>query len=203
VARIAVLDANVLWPQHLRDFLIRAAIFDMYRAAWTDRILEEMRNSLIRERRVGPQQIERTVRLMRENGAHFMVTGYEDLIPVMTNDEKDRHVLAAAVRAGADTIVTANAKHFPLASREKYGIELHKPDAFLGELWETDAGTMAGVIVSMAAGLKKPPMTSEDLIENLAKQAPNFAKRVLDSAELSAAIVRARDGIPTPSYRLM
>lgn len=42
MARIAVLDANVLWPQYLRDTLLRAAAFDMYRGAWTDRILNEI-----------------------------------------------------------------------------------------------------------------------------------------------------------------
>jgi predicted nucleic acid-binding protein len=34
--------------------------------------------------------------------------GYERLIPAMANDRKDRHVLAAAVAAGAALIVTAN-----------------------------------------------------------------------------------------------
>lgn len=47
MARVAVLDANVLWPQYLRDCLLRASIADLYRAAWTDRIIEEMRRSLL------------------------------------------------------------------------------------------------------------------------------------------------------------
>jgi predicted nucleic acid-binding protein len=41
------------------------------------------------------------------------VEGYEALIPSMANDPKDRHVLAAAVRCGADVIVTFNLQHFP------------------------------------------------------------------------------------------
>ena len=32
--------------------------------------------------------------------------GYEPLIPVMENDPKDRHVLAAAVRTRSEVIVT-------------------------------------------------------------------------------------------------
>jgi predicted nucleic acid-binding protein len=40
------------------------------------------------------------------------VTGHEPLIAAMKNDEKDRHVVAAAVKAGAQVIVTSNLKHF-------------------------------------------------------------------------------------------
>ena len=36
--------------------------------------------------------------MMREAFIDAEVTGYQNLIPVMTNNAKDRHVLAAAVR---------------------------------------------------------------------------------------------------------
>lgn len=45
-----------------------------------------------------------------------MVKDYEGLIPAMTNHEKDRHVLAAAVRANAELVVTDNKKDFPLSA---------------------------------------------------------------------------------------
>ncbi len=50
---------------------------------------------------------------IREHFGEAWVEGYEDLIPSMTNHDKDRHVLAAAVRSGAETIVTYNLKDFP------------------------------------------------------------------------------------------
>src|SRR5947209_5547480 len=125
MALIALLDANVLWPQALRDTLIRAAIWDLYRPAWTLQILDEMSRSLVRAGRVERTRIDRTVQLMRENCPHFLVEGYEGLIPEMRNNEKDRHVLAAAVRVQANTIVTSNTRHFPSAARDPYGIELH------------------------------------------------------------------------------
>jgi hypothetical protein len=34
------------------------------------------------------------------------ITGYEQLVDSMTNDLKDRHVLATAVRGGAELLVT-------------------------------------------------------------------------------------------------
>lgn len=41
------------------------------------------------------------------------VAGYELLVDGMTNDPKDRHVLAAAVRANAEVVVTFNIRDFP------------------------------------------------------------------------------------------
>jgi hypothetical protein len=60
-----------------------------------------------------------------------LVTSYDGLIPNMKNDEADRHVLAAAVTAGADVIVTENIKHFPIAACEPFGIEIQTADEFL------------------------------------------------------------------------
>jgi predicted nucleic acid-binding protein len=201
MARIALLDANVLWPQYLRDALIRAAVFDLYQAAWTDQIIEEMCNSLVRKGRVPPAQIDRTVGFMRGACPQFMVTGYEDLIPAMTNDVKDRHVLAAAVCAGADTIVTINRKHFPPRSRAPYGIDLHSPDQFPLELWDTSEQRMAQMLVDMAAGLARPPLTVQELVGVLGKHAPRFARRALASGELEAAVEDAEAGIPPSPYR--
>jgi len=199
MARIAVLDANVLWPQYLRDTLLRAAAFDMYRGAWTDRILNEMRNSLLRESRVPPEQIDRASRLMQQGFPHFMVEGYEDLISIMTNDEKDRHVLAAAVCVGADTIVTNNRKDFPPQSREQYGIDLDSPDEFLADLWLTDVGRMARMLVAMASGLMRPPLTVQQLVgEVLRKHAPTFAEMALASDDLEVALQAERAGVPLP-----
>lgn len=136
---IALLDANVLWPAALPCLLIRAAIRGLYRPMWTEKILEEMAQSLLREGRVTRERIERTVRLMKSRVPHALVEGYEKLIPVMRNDPKDRHVLAAAVRGGAGTVVTRNVRHFDAASRAPYDIDVHAPDAFLLDLWDLNA----------------------------------------------------------------
>jgi hypothetical protein len=49
----------------------------------------------------------------------------------LTNHPKDRHVLAAAIRSSAQTIVTFNLKHFPIAALEQYDLEALHPDEFL------------------------------------------------------------------------
>jgi hypothetical protein len=128
----AVLDANAIWSAALRDTLLRAAEAGLYSPLWTARILEEMARSLKEKRPdLSERAIDRTVaRMLSEfNGA--LIEGYEHLIPVMQNNEGDRHVLAAAVHTNADVIITWNLRHFPEAARAPYGIRLRSPDEFL------------------------------------------------------------------------
>jgi hypothetical protein len=86
------------------------ALTDLYRAKWTDAIHEEwMRNVRKDYPDITQAQVERVRDLMNAHVRDCLVTGYEDLIGALTlPDPDDRHVLAAAIRAGADVIVTTN-----------------------------------------------------------------------------------------------
>jgi len=84
---------------------------------------------------VTPEQASRRVGLMRAAlGAEALIDGFDDLIEQVRCDPKDRHVLAAAVRGGADTIVTCNLKDFPDEAGAPYGIGICHPDSFLVQL---------------------------------------------------------------------
>lgn len=72
---------------------------------WTAAILEEVERSLVAKRTDGGR-IRRRFKMLREHFPDWEIEGYAALVPVMTCDETDRHVLAA-VCAGADQIVSA------------------------------------------------------------------------------------------------
>lgn len=99
-----VLDTCVLFPNYLRDTLLRTAEAELYEPLWSAEILEELRRNIadkVSADKVSADKARVLVETMAGAFPDSLVTGYGRLIPVMTNDPKDRHVLAAAVRGQA------------------------------------------------------------------------------------------------------
>jgi len=113
-----------------------------------------------------------------------MVSGHERLIGSMRNDEKDRHVAAAAVKAKAEVIVTSNVRDF---RHLPPGIEAMRPDEFLCWLFDASPDAIRRVLQEQAADLRRPPMTVEDVLERPERVAPRFA-----------ALVRSKPGRVRP-----
>lgn len=112
---VVVYDANVLYPSTLRDVLIRVGVARLVHPKWTDRILDEVfRNLRANRPDLDPERLDRTRRLMNDAIRDVTVTGYEHLISRLDlPDLNDRHVLAAAIHAEAQVIVTRNLRDFP------------------------------------------------------------------------------------------
>jgi hypothetical protein len=96
VAFPAFLDTCVLFPQYLNDTLLTQAAAGTYRPLWSKGVLDELAGALGRETQMSPQQVEHRLNRMRKAFPDAEVVGYEHLVDGMANDEKDRHVLAAA-----------------------------------------------------------------------------------------------------------
>lgn len=174
---VALLDANVLWNSTLRDTLVRAQRAKIYRALWTREILDEFVTSLKRQRPdLDPGRIDRTRSLLLEEFPLSLVREFDDLIPSMLNDLGDRHVLAAAIRGGANTVVTLNVRHFPDYACHPHRIEVKTPDHFLCQLFESDQSKLTDVLKAQAAGLARPPMSPVELVGALGLVAPGFAR---------------------------
>src|SRR5271166_4581634 len=106
----------------LRDLLMRLALTDLFQARWTDRIHDEWTRSVLGNRPdITPESLARCRQLMDEHVPDCLVTGYEALISTLSlPDPDDRHVLAAAVHAGAGYIVTFNLDDFPASVLEQF-----------------------------------------------------------------------------------
>ena len=52
-----VFDTNVLFPQSLRDLLIRLSMKDLFRAKWSLKILDELKKSLLEKDRLHAEKL--------------------------------------------------------------------------------------------------------------------------------------------------
>jgi hypothetical protein len=160
----------------LLDYSIRLAQRDLCAVRWTAAILEEAQRNLIANRG-DEDRIRRRFKALREHFEDWEIIGYEDLIPSMTCDKKDRHVLAAAIRGGVNQIVSANVKDFPATSLAPYDIDVVTPDDFLLNALHMYPKDTVGALHEQASALRRPAMTVETLLGGLARcGAPRFAQ---------------------------
>jgi hypothetical protein len=167
-----VLDACVLIPMPLADTLLRLAGGPrLFLPKWTDQIMAEVSRNLQGNFGVTAEQAAYRESEIRRHFGEAWVEGYEDLIPSMTNHEKDRHVLAAAVRCGAETIVTYNLKDFPRSALAPYSITAQGPSTFLKNLYELDSDAVLHTLDQQAAAIDK---SYDYLLDRLRVNVPGF-----------------------------
>jgi predicted nucleic acid-binding protein len=172
MAFIAVYDACVLYPSTLRDLLIRIAQSGLVQAKWTDAILDETFRSLIRDRPdLDPAKLQRTRELMAGAVRDVLVVGYEPLIEAVTlPDPGDRHVLAAAIRARAQLIVTHNLRDFPAECLTPWDVEAISPDDFVRAQIDLDRDIVYAAITRIADSWRNPPGSVNDVLAQLERE---------------------------------
>ncbi|GAA2157711.1 PIN domain-containing protein [Pedococcus bigeumensis] len=166
---VVVYDANVLYPSTLRDLLIRIAQTGLVQAKWTDQILDEVFTNLRANRPdLDPARLDRTRDLMNRAVRDCRVTGYESLIEGLPlPDPDDRHVLAAAIRARAQVIVTNNLADFPADALQTWDIEAKSPDDFVLDQLDLNRDAVYGAVQRIADSWTNPPGTVADIIAAL------------------------------------
>lgn len=169
MARIVLYDACVLYPAPLRDLLMQLALTDLFQARWTDAIHDEWTRSVLADRLdVTPESLARCRRLMDEHVPDCLVTGYEPLILTLTlPDPDDRHVLAAAIHGGAESIVTFNLGDFPASVLDQFHIEAVHPDEFVARLWDEQPAAVLQAARLHRASLRRPAKTPAEYLATL------------------------------------
>ncbi len=162
----ALLDANVLYPFLVRDVLLSLAEAGLYRPLWTADIQAEWTHHLIEKRPDRADKIKATVALMNEAFPDAVVDNYQDLVPAVTlPDPDDRHVLAAAIRGGANVIVTDNIADFPARTLGKYDLEARTADEFILNTVELYLSDALAALKTMRSRYEAPPLSSEELLQ--------------------------------------
>jgi 8-oxo-dGTP pyrophosphatase MutT (NUDIX family) len=175
----AVLDTNVLYPFSLRDTPLRLAELELYTPLWS---APHPGGDDAQPRRASDHR--RTGRAdetaMREacEEAEVDAAEIDRLEPAMTNDEQDRHVLAAAVAADAELIVTFDLDDFPPEACEPFGVEAIHPDDFLLDLHDLNPDAVRAALHQQAADLH-PRWQLDELLRALTTAGvPRFADAI-------------------------
>jgi predicted nucleic acid-binding protein len=176
-----VLDACVLANAGLCDLFLRLAEPPrLYLPLWSAEILDEVwRTQTTKLKHPYPSEL---ADYWRQQVTHAFpeaeVRGYEKLTALMTNHEKDRHVLAAAVRGGASLIVTFNLRDFAKGDLEAWEVVATHPEDYLLTLYSMNPGV---VVAKLAAISQDDDKDLQDLLIHLGKSVPAFASRLLEN----------------------
>ena len=167
-----VFDACVLYPAPLRSLLMYLGVSGEFRARWSDDIHDEwIRNALKNNPEIKKQSLERVRTLMDSNVPGALVSGYHSLIPsIVLPDVDDRHVVAVAIQANAEAIITFNLKDFPEGALAKYDLQAIHPDDFIADLYDLNAAAVIEAARSHRASLKNPPFGVDEYLDCLLRQ---------------------------------
>ncbi|MFZ2871453.1 PIN domain-containing protein [Zavarzinia sp.] len=166
---VAVYDACVLYPFHLRNILIQCAFDGLVDARWTDEIHAEwIRNLAANSPGTPASRFEATREKMKAALPDASVAGYHTLIPSLSlPDPDDRHVLAAAIAGKASLIVTWNLKDFPAPALDPHGIACVSPDNFLANLHAILPEALLDSIGRAKLNLRKTIPSTDDFLITL------------------------------------
>lgn len=134
----ALLDANIIIsyllvpvPGKIPTLIVEAGIAQIYRLLWVQEIGDELVNRIATKpylsRRIGMAEIERLMALLARTATTVPAIPPENIPPV-SRDPKDDYLLAYAVAAGADFLVTGDDDLLTLGRQGD--VEIVSPSAF-------------------------------------------------------------------------
>jgi rRNA-processing protein FCF1 len=176
---LVVLDANVLYPISVCDFILTASSLQLLaRPIVTVEIIDEAQRNITADRPdLDPARIERRFNAVRAvtDGHDRPVPGrHLDLAPV---NAKDRHVLAAALHHNADYIITNDTRlrteitAWLNNSNHRYPLAISANQLAAALITEAPDAVTA-VVTTMAARMRKPTRTTAEVTAALARSLP-------------------------------
>lgn len=173
-----ILDACVLAVGSLCDLYLRLAETPrLYTPVWSTKILEEVHTT--QTTKLNPAYSVELADYWRNQVdltfPEATISGWEPLLPAMKNDEKDRHILAAAIKARASVIVTFNLKHFQPSVLKPLGIDAVHPQDYLLTLWSMNPGVVMAKLAAIASDEK---IEIQDVLIRLGKTVPRFSCQI-------------------------
>lgn len=177
---VATLDSSVLYPTPLSDVLTYAAEAYLFRPHFSQKILDNTVNSLVRKERISQKTAQSIVNEFVESFPEALQAVHPKQHEIMDNHPSDRHVLAAAYASHSDLVITFHLDHFKAEHLEPWGIRAVHPDTFLCDLCdEVGNRKVFRIIEKLVEDLDDPKISVVELLDKLyRKQITEFSSRM-------------------------
>jgi hypothetical protein len=149
---------------------------------WTDELLEEWEEVIVREGKRSPESAASVVAAVRSHFGRYRIDPalYRDKIADdLSPDPDDRAHAAAAVHGDVDVLLTRNLKHLRTEPVLAAGVKVMTADEFLCVLLTRRRRAVLESFTRAADSKRNPPMMAVELAGKIATAgAPRFAERV-------------------------
>ena len=173
-----LLDADVLFPIRICDFILTASTNGLFQRPIVSELIlaEAIRNVIADLPDLDEARVQRRFANVRvATDGHGIVVPRRFVDEVIVN-EKDRHVVAAAIFQSVDFVVTNDRRLrrevTSWAAVHKKALAAISADQLVGRLLDDNADDVAGVVRAMAARLNRPARSAGDVLEALCRSLP-------------------------------
>lgn len=160
-----ILDTNVIVPIEIRDLLFWFAYYDLYTPKWSKHVFDEW-ESVMQRMGVSKEESDKRTRKANKAFPDALVKNYESLIDGLElPDEKDKHVLAAAIKTNANVIVTNNLKDFPEKYLLTFGLSAKSADDFLTDTIDLNPDIAVDAFKKLVLNRTNPDLDEYQVLE--------------------------------------
>ena len=164
-----VLDTNVIYPIDIRDLLFWFAFYDLYTPKWSNHIFDEWA-TVMKRKGVSPKEIGKRTTNANLAFPDALVRNYEPLIEGLSlPDTKDCHVLAAAIKANANIIVTNNLKDFPTDYLATFGLSVKNADDFITDTIDLNQELAVEAFIKLVQNKRNPDLDQYEVLDRYRK----------------------------------
>lgn len=170
----ALIDACSLASIWRRNLLLTLAEAEFFRVRWSQTILDETNAALVKmfikkEKDDPAESADRAIAAMLRSFPEALVEDYDALRTTKFGlpDVNDEHVVAAALKTQAQTIVTENICDFPKDILEGLNLEVRTADDFIADTIALDEGLAIAAIKVMRMRMNNPKMEPPDLLRSM------------------------------------
>ena len=164
-----VLDTNVIYPIDVRDLLFWFAFYDLFTPKWSQHIFEEWEN-VMRRKNIPESEIQKRTSKAYLAFPDALVENYEPLVEsLQLPDEKDRNVLAAAIKTNANIIVTNNIKDFPRDYLSTFGLIAKTADDFITDTIDLNNDIAVKAFRDLVVNRTNPDLDEFEILDRFRK----------------------------------